>query len=144
MARSTAGPGPQRWVYRLGVLQTVLLALPTVALTLSALPVLTSLPVVGLVALPWTVVAFSAWSTSAWRRGRPWAWWTFAVFGGLDVVYGFAPSVGGGSLWSAWFPVAVGAGTLILLFHPENRGRRNGPVEPLPVNSHPPDPSYFR
>ena len=144
MAQSTASAGAPRWVYRLGLLQTAALILGNAGLTLGALPVLTSPSVLGLLALSWAIAAFSAWCTSAWRRGRPWAWWVFAVLSGLDVVYGLAELGVGGSPWSAWYSVAAGAGMLILLTYPGNRERRNGPVEPLPVNAHPADPSYYR
>jgi apolipoprotein N-acyltransferase len=131
-------------VYRLGVLQTAALILFSVGFTVSALPVLTSPAVLGILALSWSFVVLAAWCTSAWRRGRPWAWWTFAVLSGLDVVYGLAELGAGGSSWEAWYSLVIGAGTLILLSHPENRDRRNGPVEPFPVNAPPADPSYYR
>jgi hypothetical protein len=96
-----------------------------------------------LVAVPCVVTSFFAWSTSAWRRGRRWAWWVWAVVSGLDVLTGLVRLGVGGSSWSAWYALAVGGGTLILLNHPANRDRRKGPVQAFRVNAHPADASYY-
>jgi hypothetical protein len=126
-------------VYRLGALQTAILCLLTVGVALAALPL-----GILVVALPGMLAAFYAWSTSAFRRGRRWAWWAWAVVSGLDVITGLVQLGAGGSSWSAWYSLAVGAGTLVLLVHPANQDRVNGPVEPFPWNAHPADVGYYR
>jgi hypothetical protein len=142
MARFWADLDAARWVYRLGLLQTAFLCLGTVFLPLSVLP-LGGFALVIMAVLA-AVTAFSAWSTSAWRRGRPWAWWVWAIVSGLDVGTALVRLGAGGSSWRAWYSLVVCGGTLALLGHPANRDRRNGPVEPLPVNAHPADVSYYR
>lgn len=131
MARFWADLDAPRWVYRLGVLQTAILCLCTAGLTPVALPL--GALALAVLAVPGAITGLFAWSTSAWRRGRRWAWWMWAVVSGLDVVTGLVQLGAGGSSWSAWYPLAVGAGTMVLLSHPENRYRRHGPVQPLPV-----------
>jgi hypothetical protein len=141
MERFWADLDAPRWVYRLGVLQTVILGLCTGVLTLFALP-LGAVAVVILAVLG-AVTGLFAWSTWAWRRGRRWAWWVWAVLSGLDVLTGLVQLGAGGSSWSAWYSLAVGGGTLVMLNHPTNRDRQKGPVEPFPVNAHPADASYY-
>jgi hypothetical protein len=131
-----------RWVYRLGLLQTAILCLYTVCLAVFGLPL--GPVALAIAALPAALAAFWAWSTSAWRRGRPWAWWMWAVVSGLGVVSALLGLLTGGSSWSDWCSLVIGGGTLVLLSHPANRDRVNGPVEPLPVNAHPADASYYR
>ena len=63
---------------------------------------------------------------------------------GLDVVVGQVRLLTGGSSWSGWYSLAIGGGTLVLLFRPANRAFVNGPVEPFPWNAHPADASYYR
>jgi hypothetical protein len=130
-------------VYRLGVLQTAILILFTVSLALFGVSLVPVAFAVLMVAVPGACTAFFAWSTSAWRRGRRWAWWVWAVVSGLDVITGLVQLGAGGSSWSAWYSLAVGGGTLVLLNHPANRDRLKGPVAPLPVNAHPADVSYY-
>ena len=135
MATFWADLDASRWVYRLGMLQTAIACLFTVGLTLLALPL--GPVALAIPALAGALAAFSAWTTSAWRRGRPWAWWVWTVSSGLGAMKGLFALAAGGSSWSAWWPLVSSGGMLLVLAHRENRKRANGPVEPLPLNAHP-------
>jgi hypothetical protein len=67
----------------------------------------------------------------------------WAILSGVEVVTRLVQLGAGGSSWSAWWSLVVGGGMLVLLSHPTNRVRRNGPVTTFPVNAHPADASCY-
>ena len=107
MARFWANLDAPRWVYRLGALQTAVLCFCTACLALFGLPLGPSAFAIVILAVLAALAALCAWSTSAWRRGRPWAWWMWAVVSGLGVVSALLGLLTGGSSWSDWCSVSL-------------------------------------
>ncbi|MET0763826.1 MAG: hypothetical protein ABWY29_03105 [Blastococcus sp.] len=118
----------EHWVQRLLETQTLLLTLWTVwsfFLTWAGGFVL-------LTVFPATIAVLSGWLTSAWRRGRPWAWWAAVVLAGMGVNAGVMGLLGGDVSWFTP-PLLVFDGlSFLFLLHPHSRSRVERRQPPLP------------
>jgi hypothetical protein len=120
----------ERWVYRVGLLETSLRVLATVAAVVIGIG--QGLVVAAL--LPGAFAALCGWLTVAWRRGRTWSWWAWFVL----TVTGTLPALGDlvtrpsmpNALW-----LAINLVVLSLLCHPRSRARIHGPVPALPTTA---------
>jgi hypothetical protein len=115
----------ERWVYRILQITTVLGAVAAFFVGVFALAqgVLLVVPLAALVA------ALPAWFTSAWRRGRRWAWWVLVIGAAWGVVQTLVELLAP-SPWT-FVGLALNVGFLLLLCHPDCRPRIHGPVAEL-------------
>ena len=116
----------ERWVYRVGLLQTTLLILATLATAVIGM----GQGLVVLALLPGAVAALSGWLTVAWRRGRTWTWWVWFVLTATGTLPALGDLVVEPSIANAVW-LAVNLGLLLLLLHPRSRARIQGPVPAL-------------
>jgi hypothetical protein len=120
----------ERWVYRVGLAQTTLLVLGTMAVAAIGI----SQRLVWLALLPGALAASSGWLTVAWRRGRTWSWWVWVVLAGAGIVPALADLVTAPSTWSA-LALTIALVVLLLLGHPRSRTRIQGPATALPTTA---------
>ena len=118
----------ERWVYRIGMVSTALLALATLAVLVLGL----GQGAAWVALLPAALAAFSGWITAAWRRGRPWSWWVWIVLAGTGTPAAVADAVVEPSIGNA-VGLAINLTVLALLCHPRSRARIHGPVAALPT-----------
>ncbi|MCW2578645.1 MAG: hypothetical protein JWR82_246 [Blastococcus sp.] len=124
------GLDAERWVYRVGLVETTLLIIATLAVAVLGL----GQGVVWVALLPGSLAALSGWLTVAWRRGRTWPWWVWIVLVGTGTPPALGDLVSGPSAWNA-VVLAIDLGVLLLLCHPRSRARIHGPVPPLPTTA---------
>jgi hypothetical protein len=122
----------ERWVYRVGLVQTTLLVLGTLAVAVIGI----SQGLVWLALLPGALAASSGWLTVAWRRGRTWSWWVWVVLTGTAVLPALDDLVTAPSPWNA-LGFTITSVVLLLLCHPRSRSRPRirGPVPALPTTA---------
>ena len=116
----------QKWVHRIGMLQTGLLILMTCGTAFVGL-------VHGLMwvaVLPGALATLSGWMTSAWREERPWSWWAWSSVSGFGVLTGLSALLESGPSWRLVLGLVFDGVLLALLAHPQSRARIQPAVPP--------------
>lgn len=118
----------ERWVHVWGMAATTLLVLASVWTLFTGW----FAGVAFMAVVPGALAALVGGVTSAWRRGRPWAWWVWTI--GAAVVGATAANALAAGRAVALAPLAAAGLLLALLFHPDCRVRIGSP----PVDAGPP------
>jgi hypothetical protein len=108
-----------RWVHNLAASATTLLCVLTGLALLAGV----RYGVPQMAVLPGALAALSGWMTSAWRRGRPWSWWVWAVGAGIGVASALGALLSSGPSWSSVLGLGLNGALLLLLGHPDSRAR---------------------
>lgn len=112
----------EHWIYRLGMLQTTLLALVTAWVVMAA--VLAG--VLGhavFAVVPGLFASLVGWLTAAWGRDERWSWAAWAWVSGVGGVFSAATLASGRPGGGTWAGLVLATLTLVLLFHPDSRAR---------------------
>jgi hypothetical protein len=118
-----------RWMHRLLVVQTILLAWVTAAILLPGFFSGLFAPTLLAALLPGALTALSAWLTGAWARERAWSWWAELALGLAGLPYLTFSLVDGGLSPGDGIGVLAAAGWTLLL-HPDSRARIRRPATP--------------
>ena len=114
-----------RWVYRLLVLQVVLLVLVAAATAIAGL--VAGSPLMWVV--PAALAAVSGWIAGAWQDERRWSWWVVTVLAVLSAGSGLLRLASGVTWWRpAW--LAFDVVLVALLAHPGSTARLDPPRRP--------------
>src|SRR4029453_18370448 len=92
--------------------------------------------VVLLTVFPATIAVLSGCLTSAWRRGKPWAWGAAVGLAGMGVNAGVMGLLGGDASWFTPALLVFDGLSFLFLLHPDSRARVERRTPPLPDREH--------